>query len=155
MHIHEVFNIESKNSAIAQVGRDACEVYLTALQIEDKTGNELKPRSDRIKIVKNMDALRAVDMVDNYKVFIALMANLFALSIVFVLFNDRLSLAIDQHSGTIILSSFVFVTLGSYLLTNAIKNGIHKRVESITKEVSALNKEWKHISSRVDVDWWN
>lgn len=155
MHIHEVFNTQSKNTSIAQVGRDACEVYLTALQIEYKTGNEGKPRTDRIKIVKDMDALRVIDMVDRYKVFIALMTNLFALSVVFILLNDRLSLAIDQHSVTIVLSSFVFVTLGSYLLTNAIKNGIHKRIESITKEVSALNKEWKNISSRVDVDWWD
>lgn len=155
MHIHEVFNTQSKNAAIAQVGRDACEVYLTALQIEDKTGNESKPRSDRLRIVKSMDALRVVEMVDKYKVFIALMTNLFSLSIVFILFNDRLSVAIDQHSETIILSSFFFVTLGCHLLTNAIKNGVHKRVEFITKEVSALNKEWKHISSRVDVDWWN
>lgn len=154
VRIHEIFNTQSKNNDIAQVGRDAREVYLTALQIENITGHKLKTQSDRLKIVRNMQSLKVIDRIDGYTEVIALTTNIFVLGVVMLMFNEALAVAINQKSMLIVVSSFLFVMLGKRFMMKAIKSAINKQINTITKEVAVMSKEWHHISKRVDIDWW-
>lgn len=143
MHINEAFNIHSRSAAIADIGRSACSIYLVVLQDEDVNGSTSKRLGDRIKIIKAMQKLRVVDGLNNYKVVIALITNIFILGVISLLFNDALALAADRYKNVITMSCFFFVSASTHFMSKAIKAALKKQIDGVIVQINALEKEWQ------------
>ena len=143
MHINEAFNIHSRNAAIADIGRSACSVYLVVLQDEYVNGSTSKRLGDRIKIIKAMQKLRVVDGLNNYKVVIALITNIFILGVILLLFNDALALAADRYKNVITMSCFFFMSASTHFMSKAIKAALKKQIDGVIVQINALEKEWQ------------